>query len=243
MNFFKKEKNVRDSQEKKVKKVKEKEMNYEMAKDEFFDMYMKQAKALNSWKMAFFFMCLLFAFILSANLYLTTRSELKPYIVKVLIDTDSGKVLEVSTAKVEKYNPQEIEREKYIKDLITRMRTIPRDEILISRNYKINYNYWFGKASKEKYREMFIKEKVSSFIKEGYARDIKFISFNRIAGSLNSYQIRWQEETYNKEGEKVANENMLGVFSIKIKSPTSILERDNNIYGIIVEDFTISKEN
>lgn len=226
-----------------VEEKKERLIGYEKAKADFFDTYMQQAKALNSWKLAFFIAMFLLGITLSTTLYLTTRTELKPYIVKVLMDTNSGKILEISTASVEKYNLSELEKEKNLKELITRMRTVPRDEVLIGRNYSKNYNFWMGKASKEKYKEMFLKENMTDFIKSGFARDIQFISYNKFAGTEGSYQVRWQENTYDKEGMKVLTENMLGIFSLKIEAPKTIQERDNNIYGIKVNDFSISKEN
>ncbi|MGL5621192.1 type IV secretion system protein, partial [Cetobacterium sp.] len=74
------------------------------------------------------------------------------------------------------------------------------------------------------------------------SRDVFINSFTKISGTKNSYQVRWEEKIYDKNGKVVSKENLIGIFTLDKKQPKTLEEIDNNPLGIMVTDFSISKE-
>ena len=78
-------------------------------------------------------------------------------------------------------------------------------------------------------------------IKNGFTRDVQIESINKVAGTNNSYQIRWVENVYNK-GTLIDSKRILGIFSIKIEQPRNLEELQQNPLGIKISDYHISNE-
>lgn len=222
---------------KKQKKEKEKiEKRYEDTQEQHFDMYLNLSKSLHSWKMAFFSLSILLAITLSGTLYLSTRSSLVPYVIEV---DQTGNAKAINPAYRVKYVPKKMEQEYFLKELVKNMRNISRDKILTGRNYKKN-TYFLKGIGFKKYRQLIEKEDLTKLVTEGITRDTKIVSINDLTKS--TYQIRWVETVYDKTGEITKKLKMVGVFSIKTVNPTTLEEINNNPLGIIINDFSMSKE-
>ncbi len=60
--------------------------------------------------------------------------------------------------------------------------------------------------------------------------------------SDKTYQIRWTEDIYSKEGAPTATYRMTGLITIDFSQPSTEKEMMNNPLGLYVSDFSWSKE-
>lgn len=169
--------------------------------------------------------------------YLSTRSTLVPYIVEV------DKIGEAKAIKKadQIYIPKEVENRYFIRDIVTKMRAIPRDSVLYSRNFQ-QLSYFLTEAMLQKHQDILINEDTNNLAKQLISRDINITSFNKVPRTKNTYQIKWNEKMYSAEGIEISNSNFIGLFTITNEQPKEIDEININPLGIIVEDFSISKE-
>lgn len=214
-------------------------LEYEKAKMEYINNITNQAKALNSWKLAFFFTFLLAIISVSYSFYLAQRSTLIPYVIEV---DETGNAKGINPVYQVAYNPEEMSKEYFIRELIYKSRTITLDNVLNGVFYKNNM-YFLNPVAREKYHVFLKQDNLTEKIKEGITRQVTINSLNKIAGTNNSYQARWTEETFENTGASLGNQKMLGTFILKINQPTSLEKAHFNPLGIMIEDYTITKEN
>lgn len=227
-----------DDEKIKNKRALDREIGYEKAKEEFLDFYMKQSKTIHTWKLLSFISLVLLAVSLSITFYLSTRSSLIPYVIEV---DSTGNAKAINTAYEVKYVPDDVAQSYFLKEVLRDMRSVPRDKVLVGRNFKKNLFFLNG-FSEKKYRDLIQKEKLSEMVEMFLSRDVFINSFTKISGTKNSYQVRWEEKIYDKNGEVVSKENLIGIFTLDKKQPKTLEEIDNNPLGIMVTDFSISKE-
>lgn len=214
-------------------------IGYEKAKEEFFDFYMKQSRQIHTWKTAFFINFIVLMISLGITFYLTTRSNLIPYVIEV---DETGNAKAINPAHQVNYIPSEVIKEYHLKEVIKNMRNVPRDRVLIGRNFS-KVLFYLSSQMQNKYKNLIQNEELTDMVNKTISRDINIHSLTRIAGTKNSYQIRWEERFYNSEGINIDTEKMLGIFTLKIKQPTTLEQLNNNPIGLLVEDFSITKEN
>lgn len=216
----------------------DKKIGYEKAKEEFLDIYMKQSKVINTWKSLSFIFLILLSISLSITFYLSTRSSLIPYVIQV---DSTGNAKAINPAYEVKYVPDEVTKSYFLKEVLKNMRSVPRDRVLLGRNFTTNL-FFLNSFSEKKYRDLIKKEKFTEMIQNFLSRDVAISSFTRISGSKNSYQIRWEEKVFNKNGEVILKEKLIGIFTLDKQQPRTLEEIENNPLGIILTDFSISKE-
>lgn len=214
-------------------------LGYEKAKEEYFDMYMKQSKQIHTWKMACFISSILLILSLGITFYLTTRSSLIPYVIEV---DATGNAKAINPAHQINYIPTEVVKEYFLKEVIRNMRNVPRDRVLVGRNFSKNL-FYLNSQMQNKYKNLIEKEDLTDMVNKTISRDVNIHSLTRIAGTKSSYQVRWEERFYNSEGMNIDNEKLLGIFTLGVKQPTTLEQMNNNPLGILVEDFSITKEN
>lgn len=214
---------------------------YEEAKKEHFDMYMNQSKTIHTWKIMTLIMSLFFAVSFSLCVYLTTRTSLVPYIVKV----DGNGVPKVlgELDKIE-YTPTEAEYNYFVREFISRARAIPRDQVLYNINYRKN-SFYLKEESLSKYNAMIQDMNVTEKLKLNYAVEVNIISCQKIANTENTFQIRWEEKEYDNTGLlKMEGSKRLSCILVVRKEKIEKLEEiENNPLGLKIVDFNLTKEN
>lgn len=232
LNIIKK-KNSTERENTKLKK----EVDYDKAKEELFEFYAQQSKRVNTYKIIALLMLTLTIISTTACVYLSTRSTLVPYVVEV------DKLGEAKTIRRadQIYIPREVEYRYFLRDIVSKMRAIPRDSVLYSRNFQ-QLSYFLTESMLQKHQDILINEDTNSLAKQLISRDINIISFNKVPRTKNTYQIKWNEKMYSAEGVEISNSNFTGLFTVTNEQPKEIDEININPLGIIVEDFSISKE-
>ncbi|MGL4865789.1 type IV secretion system protein [Cetobacterium sp.] len=211
---------------------------YEQAKKEHFDMYMKQAKSIQSWKMAFMLSMMFNICALSVAGYLTTKSKLIPYVIEV---DQTGNAKGINPAMQKNYVPQEAEKEYFLREFIKKARFISSDIDVINANFS-NNRYFLTPIAQKKYLRMIETEDTNSLIQGDMTRTIQIQAFTKMAGTKNSYQARWNEVLFSKAGDELQQRNYTGIFTIEVEKPNSLQELENNPLGIKISDFSLSIE-
>ena len=236
LDIFKK-KNKELNSEKKENNKSKKEVDYDKATEDLFEFYAQQSKRVNTYKIITLLMITLTIISTLGCIYLSTRSTLIPYVVEV---DKVGEAKAIRKAD-QIYIPKEIENRYFIRDIVSKMRAIPRDSVLYSRNFR-QLSYFLTEAMLQKHQDILINEDTNNLAKQLISRDINITSFNKVPRTKNTYQVKWNEKMYSAEGLEISNSNFVGLFTITNEQPKEIDEININPLGIIVEDFSISKE-
>ena len=196
--------------------------NYEKAKKNFLDFYSSMAARLHTWKLMSFLLLIL---------------TIIPYVIEV---DETGNAKGINPAYQINYDPGEANIQYYLKEFVNNSRWLSSDTVLQGNFYQSAIAF-LTTETKEKYNQIVKGENWTEMIKNGFTRDVQIESINKVAGTNNSYQIRWVENVYNK-GTLIDTKRILGIFSIKIEQPRNLEELQQNPLGIKISDYHISNE-
>lgn len=213
------------------------EVNYEKAKEELFDFYAQQSKRIMTYKILAFLLIGLTTVSTLSCVYLARTSKLIPYVIEV---DKVGEAKAIRRAE-QQYVPKEMENRYFLRDIVIKMRTIPRDNVLFSRNFQ-QLSYFLSAPMLKKHENTLLREDTNELAKQLISRDVIINSFNKLPNVKDTYQIKWTEKMFSAEGEEINTSNFTGLFKIIIEQPKEIDEININPLGIIVEDFSLSKE-
>lgn len=211
--------------------------DYEKAKKEFLDFYGDMAARLHSWKLISFIMLILVIISVSGIVYLSTRSSLIPYVIEV---DQTGNAKGINPAYQINYEPTEANIQYYLQNFVNKSRWISTDRVLQGNFYTESIAF-LSKEMKEKFDEIVRGENWTEMIKNGFSRDVQIESINKVAGTKDSYQIRWKETVYQR-GNFVDSKKFLAIFSIKIEQPKNLTDLQQNPLGIKIVDYHITNE-
>ena len=205
--------------------------NYEKAVEAFENQLLNISKALHTWKILAF-ICLGIAFLaLSGNIYLSTRSTLIPYVIEV---DEAGNAKAINPAYQKNYEPKEEFLIYSLKEFVRNFRWISLDPVV--------QNSLYSKAMNLLTEEISLEENLSNLIQEKYTRDVQINSAIKVAGTKNTYQIKWREILYSSSGDILLNKTLVGIFTISIEQPKTLQELDRNPLGVYIVDFHITTE-
>lgn len=234
---FLKKKNDEEVVTKENKNTTKKEVDYDKATEELFEFYAQQSKRINTYKIIAILMLGLTITSTLSCVYLSTKSTLIPYVVEV---DQTGEAKAIRRAE-QLYVPKEVEYRYFIREIVHKMRSIPRDNVLYSRNFQ-QLSYFLTESMLQKHQEILINEDTNELAKQLISRDLNITSFNKVPRTKNTYQVKWNEKMYSAEGLEISNSNFTGLFTVTNEQPKDVAEININPLGIIVEDFSLSKE-
>lgn len=212
--------------------------NYEKAVEAFENQLLNISKALHTWKILAF-ICLGIAFLaLSGNIYLSTRNTLIPYVIEV---DEAGNAKAINPAYQKNYEPKEEFLIYSLKEFVRNFRWISLDPIVQNSLYTRAMNL-LTEPMQEKLKEISLEENLSNLIQEKYTRDVQINSAIKVAGTKNTYQIKWKEILYSSSGDILLNKTLVGIFTISIEQPKTLQELDRNPLGVYIVDFHITTE-
>lgn len=224
---------------KKKKKVNEKDFtNYEKARSLFENQILNLSKALHTWKILSF-ICLGITFLaIAGNIYLSTRGSLIPYIIEV---DETGNAKAINPAYQKEYEPKEEFLIYSLKEYIKNSRWISLDPVLQNTLYSNALNY-LNEPMQEKLQNISLEENLSQLIQDKYSRDVQINSAIKVAGTKNTYQLKWKEILYSPIGDILFIKTLVGIFTVSIEQPKTLEELNRNPLGIYITDFHISAE-
>lgn len=212
--------------------------NYEKAVEAFENQLLNISKALHTWKILAF-ICLGIAFLaLSGNIYLSTRSTLVSYVIEV---DEAGNAKAINPVYQKNYEPKEEFLIYSLKEFVRNFRWISLDPVVQNSLYSKAMNL-LTEPMQEKLKEISLEENLSNLIQEKYTRDVQINSAIKVAGTKNTYQIKWREILYSSSGDILLNKTLVGIFTISIEQPKTLQELDRNPLGVYIVDFHITTE-
>lgn len=193
-----------------------------------------RVQALN-WRLCALMSNVLCVILVIGLIYQSSKSTVTPYVVQVGAD---GMAQAIGPAKESKYVPQEKEIKYFLGQVVQKARTIPLDPVISKQNWLSVYAFLMPSAA-IKMNE--IVKQDNPMLKVG--KETVQVEINVIVQmSPNTYQIRWKEEVYSKEGALKESYRMTGLFTINIATPKSEKALLVNPLGLYVKDFSWSKE-
>ena len=212
--------------------------NYEKAVEAFENQLLNISKALHTWKILAF-ICLGIAFLaLSGNIYLSTRSTLIPYVIEV---DEAGNAKAINPAYQKNYEPKEEFLIYSLKEFVRNFRWISLDPVVQNSLYSKAMNL-LTEPMQEKLKEISLEENLSNLMQEKYTRDVQINSAIKVAGTKNTYQIKWREILHSSSGDILLNKALVGIFTISIEQSKTLQELDRNPLGVYIVDFHITTE-
>lgn len=73
--------------------------------------------------------------------------------------------------------------------------------------------------------------------------NVNIVSANKLTNTSNTYQVRWKEKQFSETGMEIQDASYLGVFTVEYVNEKNEELVAKNPLGIIIKDFTISREN
>ena len=206
--------------------------------DSWNDRYLNLAKGVRNWQLAFSSIFLLFSISLAVTYFVSIKATFIPYVIEVEKD---GKVNSIGRPLEENYQVTEGQVKYFLRQFILNTRTISLDPVLYGKKYKEAF-YFVSTQSRQKLGLLYEEDQVLKKLKEKETVSPVITSIIKIAGTPNSYQIRWTETYFNKEGGVKDNVKLSGIYTISSTPPETEEALYRNPLGIIIEDFSQSKE-
>ena len=177
-----------------------------------------------------------------ANTYLGFRASNNIKLIWTRVEKNTGAI--VGTDVVTKNNMKvgEDEIKYFIQKFVLDVRTVSMDKKYY--NDKIQeQSFYLTNASQEKLNNMVRNDGILTLISERRTSSAKIISVNKVTNTNNTYQVRWSEEIFGPNGEKNETRNYIGMFTVDYAVLNTEEEYLKNPLGIIIKDFSISREN
>lgn len=175
--------------------------------------------------------------VLAAGLvYQSAKSTVVPYVVQV---GPQEEVRSIGLAKEQTYEPQEAEIKYFLERFIIDSRTLPLDPVVAKTQWNRAAVFLRQSAKIKMSDELFKKDNMLDRI----GMETSQISPKSILQQTpNSYQARWTEEIYGKDGTVKQKYNMAGTFTIEISPPTNEQEVRQNPLGLYITNFSWTRE-
>lgn len=203
----------------------------------FNEKYMKLAKSIRNWQIAFLSQTILFIISLLGFIKVATQTQIIPYIVEV--NKEEGIVKNIGAINRINYVANDKLIMSTLRNFILKTRSIPLDPIMYGRNIKEAYNF-LGEVSQTKLKTQIIEENVKEKIKSKETRDISITTILKIDNK--NYQVRWVETSYGERGNIVEKIKKSGIYTTEIIQSNSEEKLLINPVGITITDYSFNNE-
>lgn len=173
----------------------------------FNEKYMKLAKSLRNWQIAFLSQTILFTISLLGFIKVATQTQIIPYIVEV--NKEEGIVKNIGAINRINYVANDKLIMSTLRNFILKTRSIPLDPIMYGRNIKEAYSF-LGEIAQTKLKSQIIAEDTKDKMKNKETRDISITTILKVDNK--NYQVRWIETGYDERGnivEKIKNQEFI----------------------------------
>ena len=192
-----------------------------------------------NWRLAFMLSALLSLGLFILNLYQVTQQKVVPFIVGVNEQTGEPKIF----GKVDQrpYEPREEEIKYFLSQFVQYVRAVPSDPVVIKKNWLLAYQFLRPQAS-TLLNNITNADPNSPLKRIGQeTATAALISVTRVAGS-ESFQVRWKEARFTKNGAPIEDYTMTGVFTFEIDTPKDEEALFANPLGLFITNFQWNRE-
>lgn len=188
-----------------------------------------------NWRLAFFAAVGLCFVLVIGLIFQSAKSSVAPYIVEV---GPGGELLAVSKATQANRTANDPEIRYFLAKWIKDVRGLPLDAVVKKQSWISAYGSMRQKAAL-KMNEIVRKDDPMSKIGE---ETISVTPAAIVKMSDKTYQVRWTEDVFSKEGSPKQSYRMTGLVTIDFTQPTNEKEIMANPLGLYISDFSWSKE-
>lgn len=201
------------------------------------DKYYTLSVNANNWRKMSFSLMIIIVFLAAALIKISLTTKVNTFVVEKNGSKYSvlGEVSNIASTQT-KVSDQEIIY--FLNQVIDGVKGLPRNTEVYEKNYRKALAYLSRSAAKK--IDNYLKtENYVKKVEDGKTVEISFNTGDKI--SNNTYQIRWRQNTYTKEGEIESSINYSAIFTISF---TEISEKQLyiNPLGLIVVDFSQKEE-
>ncbi|MBT1077217.1 conjugal transfer protein TrbF [Geobacter grbiciae] len=168
-------------------------------------------------------------------IYQSSKTQVVPYVVQV---NSEGIVQAAGPAKQMNYAPGENEIKFFLSQFVTSVRSLPLDPVVAKNSWLKAYQY-LRQGAANTLNEIAQKEQPFSHIGQ---ETVAVQVINVTAMSKDTYQVRWNETVYNREGVTIGSQSMTGLFSIEFQPPKDEKTLMVNPIGLYIKQFSWSKD-
>lgn len=208
---------------------------YQRAADEWDKRIGSATVQAKNWRLATLSVSALALLLAGGLIYQTQKSTVSPYVVQVNGD---GVVQAVGPARQANFVPGKAVIEYFLVQFVTKVRSIPLDPVVAKNQWLSAYDY-LRQGAGNTLNEIALREQPFSRIGvETVSVRVKSI----VPLSKDTYQLRWEETTYSREGVSSAVKGMTGVFNIEVVPPTDEKKLMTNPLGLFIRQFSWSRD-
>ncbi len=192
-----------------------------------------------NWRVAFFSLAAISTIVSGGLVYQVSKATVVPMVITVNSDTGEPKVL----GKVAElnYQPKLQEIKYFLSEFIRRVRAVPSDPVVVKKNWMEAYLFLRSSAATI-LNDMTNRDDSSPLKKLGDKTvTIQLLSINQVDNG-NSYQARWSETVYARNGTLFEEYTMNGVFTVDVETPTDEKVLVVNPLGIFIKNFQWTRE-
>ena len=192
-----------------------------------------------NWRVAFLFASTLSLLLISGNIYQLTQQKLVPLVIT--LNKESGRPTIVGKLNEIHYKPQVQEIKYFIGQFLHKVRSVPEDPVLIKKNWLDAYAF-LRRGAATALNEITNSDEDSPLKRIGQQTvTFTIISVVQVAGT-ESYQARWKERVFDKNGALLDHYTMTGVFTIEFETPRDEKTLFVNPLGIFIKSFQWNRE-
>ncbi len=192
-----------------------------------------------NWRFACFGLLVLSLLLGGGLIFQGTQNKVVPVIVG--LDRERGEPVVFGRASDHPYQPQLQEIKYFLTQFINLVRGVPEDPVLIKQNWLKAYAYLRHDAANV-LNDLTNSDSESPLKKIGEQTVIvQPLSVVQVAGG-NSFQARWEETVYNRQGNPVQHYVMNAVFTIELVPPQDEKSLNQNPLGLYIINFQWNRE-
>jgi len=168
-------------------------------------------------------------------IFQSAKATVTPYVVQVNSD---GIVQAAGPARQTNFRPAKPVLEYFLVQFVTRVRSIPLDQVVAKNQWLSAYEF-LRQGAANTLNEIAVREQPFSKIgQETVAVRMKSV----VSLSKDTYQVRWEETSFSKEGVQVGTRGMTGIFNIEVVPPTDEKRLLANPLGLFIKQFSWSRD-
>lgn len=188
-----------------------------------------------NWRLAALSALALAGILAAGLIFQSAKSSVVPYVVQVNSD---GIVQAAGPARQTNYRPGRAVIEHFIVQFVTNVRSLPMDQVVAKNQWLSAYEF-LRKSAANTLNEIATREQPFSKLgQETVAVRVKSV----IALSRDSYQVRWEETSFTKEGVSTGVRGMTGIFYIEVVPPTDEKKLRANPLGLFIKQFSWTRD-
>lgn len=202
------------------------------------DPYFRLSQNANNWRKTSFSLMVIIVFLIAILGRIALKSTVETFIIER--DGNTYKVLGNAydvASKQQKATDQEIIY--FLNEVISNIKGLSRDTEVYNKNYRKALNF-LSRSTAKKFDNYLKEEKYVEKVQNGKTVEIAFNTGDKI--SDNTYQIRWKQTTFSKDGNIESNINYSAIVTITFTDITDPKKVYINPLGLMVVDFSQKEE-